>query len=161
MAYRKTLPIVAGLSILGAGAGLLLGEAAVSEINPAYYSTPISRFHADQVPHRSPDWAQSQVSAPQEVPYDGLGAGCIGCGGAVDQVYAAPAVATYDSSWSADARRAAEVAVAPAEPAPDPALERVARYASYPVSSEEAESRATAVQEAEGADYASAETGAD
>jgi hypothetical protein len=130
---NRTLPVLGGLAILGAAAGVTLGQNAVAEINPLYFGSAPDRFHADQVPQR-PNW-----TAPQPVQYsaataaDGLGNGCFGCGGERVEYYAAPAITTYTDSWAADAERAS----APVEPAyveqavPDPERDRVVRYAIY------------------------------
>ena len=40
MPATTTLPIMAGLSILGAALGVSLGRSAIAEINPAYFSEP-------------------------------------------------------------------------------------------------------------------------
>jgi hypothetical protein len=83
MPATTTLPVLAGLSILGAALGVNLGRSAVAEINPAYYQEPEEHFHADLVPYRSPDWAQAQAAgyqaAQQPVVIGDLGSGCIGC----------------------------------------------------------------------------------
>jgi hypothetical protein len=83
MPASTTLPIIAGLSILGASLGVTLGRSAISEINPAYFSDPDDSFHSDLVPYRSPDWAQVQAAeyhaAQQPVVVGDLGGGCIGC----------------------------------------------------------------------------------
>ena len=57
MPVSTTLPIMAGLSILGAALGVTLGHSAIAEINPAYFNEAEDSFHADLVPYRSPDWA--------------------------------------------------------------------------------------------------------
>ena len=149
MAYSRTLPLIAGLSVFGAAAGVWLGHSAIAEIDPAYFGAAPDRFHADQVPYRSPDWAQVQAHEyVQSASFDGLGTGCMGCGASGDVVYAPPAVATYGDGWAEEAAaeaRSIEPAAAPA--APDPEWERVARYASYAVSSEEA-ARVAQAQEA-------------
>src|SRR5688572_17930437 len=80
MPHPLTLPAVAGLALLGSGAGIWLGNSAISEINPVYYSEAEDRFHADLAPYRSPDWAQVQVTEYQDAGLiTGLGGGCIGC----------------------------------------------------------------------------------
>ena len=167
MAYPKTLPLIAGLSIVGAAGGVWLGRSAIAEIDPAYYSSPADRFHADQVPYRSPEWAQVQAADYQQQGLvEGLGTGCMGCGAqSGDIVYAAPAVAGYGDAWTAGAAAQAEPVAPAAAPAPDPDLERVLRYASYAVSSEEAARAAAqaalAEEESEPEAYASVERGTD
>ena len=162
MAYTRTLPLIAGLTVFGAAAGVWLGRSAIAEINPAYYASAPERFHADQVPYRSPEWAQVQAAEFQQTgSFEGLGTGCLGCG-AGDTVYAAPTVVTYGEGWTEGAIAEAQPLQAPAAPAaPDPDVERVLRYASYAVSSEEAAAAASAQAPAEPEVYASAELGTD
>jgi hypothetical protein len=129
---------LAGLALIGTLAGVTLGRAAISEINPAYFGDPPTRFHADQTAQR-PDWTQPQLASEGARTAEGLGSGCFGCSGG-GEYYAAPAVVTYTESWTADAERAAApVEFVPVEAAPDPERERVVRYASYPLTAEEAE----------------------
>ncbi|HEX8511624.1 MAG TPA: hypothetical protein VF688_00805, partial [Allosphingosinicella sp.] len=59
MPVSTTLPVLAGLSILGAALGITLGKSAVAEINPAYFNEAEDDFHADLVPNRGSDWAQA------------------------------------------------------------------------------------------------------
>jgi hypothetical protein len=142
MIGKTSLPIMAGLAVAGAVGGVVLGHSAVSEIDPAYYSSPPTRFHADQAANRSGDWAQVQVQDYEKAGLaDGLGQGCYGCRAGRVEYHAAPAVTTYGEAWVSEAVLAVDEAPAvPAEAvveAPDPELERVQLYASYPVSAEE------------------------
>ncbi|MET1112850.1 MAG: hypothetical protein ABWX67_15125 [Allosphingosinicella sp.] len=142
MPVSTTLPVMAGLSILGAALGVTLGKSAVAEINPAYFNEAEDDFHADLVPYRSPDWAQVQQteyrSAQQPVIVGELGSGCIGC-----RAYPVEYVPRHDPAvdYYADGEllRAPEpTVVTAAQPtAPDPARERIQAYASYPVSADE------------------------
>jgi hypothetical protein len=143
MPATTTLPIMAGLAILGAAAGVNLGRSAVSEINPAYFNDADDSFHADLVPYRSPDWAQVQASeyraAQQPVLVGDLGGGCIGC-----RTYPVeyvprhePAVDGYQDGYAASASQPAQVVIVETPAAPDPARERIRLYSSYPVSSDE------------------------
>lgn len=166
MAYSTTLPLMAGLALFGSAGGVWLGRSAIGEIDPAYFSAPAERFHGDQVPYRSPEWAQVQAAEYQQpAAVDGLGTGCIGCGARADIVYAAPPITTYSAGWSTQATAAAEPAPVAEAAAPDPDLERVVRYASYAVSSEEAARIAQAEEqaqaEAEPEAYASVELDGD
>jgi hypothetical protein len=70
----------------------------------------------------------------------GLGSGCLGCSARQAEIYTAPPVVTYTDSWRADTERAAvPIEMAPLqEAAPDPARERLVRYASYPITEAEA-----------------------
>jgi hypothetical protein len=144
MAATTTLPIMAGLAILGAAAGVNLGRSAVAEINPAYFSDPEDSFHADLVPYRSPDWAQVQAAeyraAQQPVLVGDLGSGCIGCRDyPVEYVPRHdPAVDGYQDGYAASAPAAVPAQIYIVEaPAPDPARERIQAYSSYAVSSNE------------------------
>ena len=146
MPATTTLPIVAGLAILGAAIGVNLGHSAISEINPAYFSDPEDSFHADLVPYRSPDWAQVQAAeyraAQQPVLVGDLGSGCIGCRDyPVEYVpQHDPAVdgyrQGYEDGYAAMAPQPTQVVIVET-PAPDPARERIQAYSSYPVSSDE------------------------
>lgn len=155
MRVSTTLPIMAGLAILGAAAGVNLGRSAVSEINPAYFSDPEDSFHADLVPYRSPDWAQVQASeyraAQQPVLVGDLGGGCIGCR-AYPVEYVPrhdPAVDGYQDGYAASAPAAAPAQIYIVEAAaPDPARERIQAYASYAVSSDERPAQVAAAAEA-------------
>jgi hypothetical protein len=140
MPVSTTLPIMAGLSILGAVLGITLGRSAVAEINPAYFNAAEDDFHADLAPYRSPDWAQVQQteyrSVQQPVTVGELGSGCVGC-----RTYPVeyvprpdPAVDQYAEGGLIRAPEPTLVTVTETAPAPDPDRERIQRYASYPVS---------------------------
>ncbi|HEX8238944.1 MAG TPA: hypothetical protein VF574_04305 [Allosphingosinicella sp.] len=142
MPFSTTLPIMAGLSILGAALGITLGKSAVAEINPAYFNEAEDEFHADLVPYRSPDWAQMNraeyIAAQQPVVVGDLGSGCIGCRD-YPVAYVPkhdPAVDPYPDAYAQSVPQPAQVVVAET-PAPDAARERIALYSSYPVSSGE------------------------
>ena len=147
MPATTTLPVLAGLSILGAALGVNLGRSAISEINPAYFSDPEESFHSDLVPYRSPDWAQVHAAeyraAQQPVLVGELGSGCVGCADyPVEYVPRHdPAADGYQDGYAASAPPAQIVIVETA--AADPARERIAAYASYPVSSDEKRAEAT------------------
>ncbi|HEY0130036.1 MAG TPA: hypothetical protein VGB57_01435 [Allosphingosinicella sp.] len=142
MPVSTTLPVMAGLSILGAALGITLGKSAIAEINPAYFNAPEDDFHADLVPYRSGDWAQVHQAeyraAQQPVLVGDLGGGCVGCR-AYPVEYVPqhdPAVDRYVEGGLLSAPEPTNVPVEIAA-APDPDRERIQRYASYPVSSEE------------------------
>jgi hypothetical protein len=144
MPVSTTLPVMAGLSILGAALGITLGKSAIAEINPAYFNEAEDEFHADLAPYRSPDWGQVQQAdyraAQQPVIVGELGSGCVGCSD-YPVAYVPrhdPAVDGYESSELLRAPEPTAVTYASAAPpAADPDRERIQRYASYPVSSEE------------------------
>jgi len=149
MPVSTTLPVIAGLSILGAAFGITLGKSAIAEINPAYFDESADDFHADLVPYRSPDWAQVHAAeyraAQQPVIVGELGTGCIGCRDYPVEYYPRhdPVVDRYveGGAYVEDGLlRAPEptvVTVAAEAPAPDPVRERIQAYSSYPVSAEE------------------------
>ena len=173
MSWKKTLPKLAGLSIVGAASGLWLGGAAVGEIDPFFFSEPETSVVSERMAYQSPDWTEVQiVEYRKEGLLEGIGAGPI-----PGAVYASPAVASYGESWSAAAVEQAEpvrvwagrqqyaereppVRVwapeqAPAEPVEaDAGWRRVERYASYPIAAEQAEAEAA---EPEPEVYAAAE----
>lgn len=143
MPVSTTLPVMAGLSILGAALGITLGKAAVAEINPAYFNEAEDDFHADLIPYRSADGAQvyqaEYRAAQQPVLVGDLGSGCVGC-----RTYPVeyipqhdPAVDRYVEDGLLRAPEPTLVTVAETAPEPDPDRERIQRYASYPVSSDE------------------------
>ena len=148
MSAKTVLPIVAAMSAIGAGTGIWLGHAAVGDIDPVFFSNAPTSFVADRVASRPPDWAGVQIGEYQQ---QGLLDG-ISAAPPSNAVYAAPAIATYGDSWAADTVQETEpvraTAYRPAaepvredvrEMPVDPDLVRVHRYASYPVSREEAE----------------------
>jgi hypothetical protein len=164
MPSAATLPLIAALAMTGAAAGVALGRSAGGEIDPAYHQDADSVFYADKVPNRSPDWATVQAQEYQEaqvVTQDApKPAGCVGCSSwpvdyvprrdpTVDRLYASTG---YDREYR-QAAREAQAAIA-VEEVPAPARERIVRYASYPVSREEADAAAA---EAAAAAQASAE----
>jgi hypothetical protein len=142
MAHPLTLPTVAGLALLGSATGIYLGNSAISQINPAYYSEPETRFHSDLTPYRSPDWAQVQVTEYGDAGLiEGLGTGCIGCRAYPEEYIPRhdPAIdgATMDGTqdgWSASTGVSpAEVQAAVAEAPIEPEWQQVQRYAAYQV----------------------------
>ena len=140
-----TLPIVAGLTIVGGLSGIWLGHSAIDQVNPFFFSEPETRFHADSVPYRSPDWAK--VRALEEARNDGSEiVSCIGCRywpqeyrPVRDAAFASFDGGVYD--WPARAPASRAPAPEPAVPAaaaePDPDWQRGQAYSSYPVDSRE------------------------
>jgi hypothetical protein len=135
-----TLPIVAGLSIIGGLGGVWLGHSAIDQVNPYFFGQPETRFHADSVPYRSPDW--EQVRALEEARNAGSEIiSCIGCRNWPQEYRPIrdAAFARFEGGadgWSAGTAsldtREPEPAVAVASE-PDPEWQRVRAYSSYPV----------------------------
>jgi hypothetical protein len=148
MRLMSTLPIVAGLSVAGAALGLHLGRSAIAEINPAYFTDPEVPFHADLSPYRSPDWAQVQAAEYHQpaIVGEGFGGGCIGCVAA--PVVYSPQGVLHVQAWQPESAYAVEAQpqAVEAEAAPEPELERVRRYASYPLTAEEGQAAAGAAE---------------
>jgi hypothetical protein len=148
MPKSTTLPILGGLLVVGAIAGVSLGHSAISEIDPHHFAERPVRFHANRAPQR-PDWAQVQVreySGAGE--FDGLGSGCFGCTARSVQFVTTHGGEAYVESWP-EPRPSAAPPEQPermwVEERPDPARERLVRYASYPVTQEEADAQAAVV----------------
>ena len=148
MSPRVTLPILAVLAIAGAGGGAWLGSSAIAEIDPAYFRDGDVSFHADRVPYRAPQGGEMQAAELTDAgTVEGLGDGCLRCGAEPIELLSAPAPTVYEDGWSRTSYAAAEAVPAMlVEEEPDPELERVARYASYPITTQEAEARAAAAE---------------
>ena len=155
MAYPIALPAIAGLTVMGAACGLWLGKSAISEINPIYYSEQETRFHADLVPYRSPDWAKVQVAELQQAGLgEDYGRFCLGC---IDYPVDPNPVPIrerdgWNDGWSASASyEEPEVHTASAETVPveraDPEWQQVQRYAAARVSADEPEQAPVQVSE--------------
>lgn len=100
-----TLPTLTMLTLVGAGAGLLLGNSALSEIDPVYFSSSVggSSFHADLVPGR-PAWNDVAGAPVQNAAFaSGFGSGCINCRTYPEEYLPVPdrdfeaQIASYDS----------------------------------------------------------------
>ncbi|MGE5721475.1 MAG: hypothetical protein ACM3YM_03360 [Sphingomonadales bacterium] len=142
MAYSTTVPALAALSLLGAGAGVQLGRSAIGEINPVYFHDRLPpRSFADLAPGGyRPDAAATAVSEPADFWANEAGVGglplCDHCGANfVDPVYAAaPGRAVTPAGAEPQAG-----AIAQARPLwPD----KIDRYANFPVTQEEAQAQA-------------------
>ena len=147
MAYPIALPAIAGLSIMGAACGIWLGKSAVSEINPVYYQEPETRFHADLVPYRSPDWAKVQAVELQQAGMgEDYGRFCLGCIDYPEEVRFARTREPdgWNDGWSASASyeepevHTASTGTVPVERS-DPEWQRVQLYANARVSADEPE----------------------
>jgi hypothetical protein len=154
MAKLSKLSSIGGLAVAGAALGLYLGSSAVSEINPAYYSTPFSAssFHADLVPNPgAPDIVRPLPELAQ-APSD-LGSSCVSCSLSPDEY----ALVNYPSldSYASSRPVAAGLVLAEAEEyvgqglSPSDARD-IERYAHFRVSDEEGSSVAVAAEEENG-----------
>ncbi len=137
MAHAMTIPIVGALTLVGVGAGIHLGNAAIGEINPMYFSEPETRFHADLSPYRPSDSPRRIVLAKAGDP--ALGTGCVGCRTYPEEYYPTqdPAVEPFARTYSARAEIAPETAAPAIEQQADPEavrlqgdIQRVQRYAA-------------------------------
>ncbi|MFN3388353.1 MAG: hypothetical protein ACK40O_05430 [Allosphingosinicella sp.] len=140
MSYKRKVPVMAGLAVLGTAVGVQLGQSAIAEINPAHFSSPEPRFHADLVPNAGRNWEQVQLAElRQAAASDGYGDGCIRCPEfPVEYVPEPhPAFDGFEDGWSASAAVAEPVEAVFVEAA-DPERERLERYASFPVNERQA-----------------------
>lgn len=148
-----TWPTIGVIALLGAGLGVHLGHSAAAGINPIYFSEPApSRFFADLAPQRPSAEPPSYLAKVEESELRDamLGrsyGGCFGCGsGAYPEEYvpvrsSVEPIRTF-SGWAASPEHAAAVTAEPVadEPVSDQQAElaSVQRFASYPVTSDEA-----------------------
>ena len=144
MANPLMLPTAALLSLVGAAAGVYLGNSSIGEINPIYFEAeePGSRFYVDLTPQGYRDWAAVQKAELRAVELGtDLGTGCVGCRTYPEEGF----YAVHRASLGKSETEWAEMIKEPAAPAPtaeiakpDPEFEQVERYSSFPVSVEEA-----------------------
>jgi hypothetical protein len=172
MPHPLTLPALSVLALVGTGTGIVLGRSAISEINPAYYSDPEPRFHADLGPHRpsmeAPVYRAGALTAAEME--QALGTGCVNCRLAPGSYY--PVYRQAESGASTDYALVdsapAPIAAVQVEASPDPAeataetehaeaLVRVHRYASYEVTQVQVATAEPQETAAERLDYAAAE----
>ena len=83
MAHLLTTATLGVLAIAGSATGVFLGRAAVSEINPIYFSERADTFHGDLVAYRPQVAGEADIyRAGQLSPAEmaqALGTGCVGC----------------------------------------------------------------------------------
>lgn len=146
MARARDLPILGGLALIGAGAGLHLGWSAIGEINPVYFSRahPASSFHGDLGPNRSYD-SGPQMPSIEQAGTRAPGTGCVGCRPYPEEYRPVPDPA-IEQLYAPARERAASISVELAayghEPPEQAArrkadLERVELYSRAPVTVEE------------------------
>jgi hypothetical protein len=153
MANSSKLSSIGGLAIAGAALGLYLGSSAISEINPAYYSTPFSAstFHTDLVPNSGARDVARPLPDLAQAPTD-LGSSCVSCSLSPDEY----ALVNYPSlhSYASSHPVAPGVVLAEAEEYVSQGLSsdearNIERYAHFPVSEDEGPAvEATAAQDA-------------
>jgi hypothetical protein len=152
VAHAVTLAAAAAISLVGAGFGVHLGRATVAEIDPVYYSTPVSnRFFADlsALPYRAETSSGLQPADFWMNEFDAGGPrGCRDCPSA----YAAPIYAS--ASWSDEGEPLAYVYT---EPEPEPEVRELEagelqRYMTFPVTEAEAQEATRQEEEAVPAD---------
>lgn len=143
MAHWMTLPVAATLAIGGTGLGVFLGQTAVAEIDPVYFSSPSSgsRFHADLSPNPgSRDWSNRPLPEVQQASFHD----CVGCRTYPEEYRPTtdPDFEAYVASYAMaepemiidDVDR--EIAAMTRHAAIDAEFETVARYTDYPVDAE-------------------------
>jgi hypothetical protein len=130
-----TLPLIGALALAGVGAGVQLGHAALSEINPVYFSDPPTRFHSDLVANPPSTSPPQLVAASAEDP-NALGAGCVGCRTYPEEYYPVHDAAIEDPSgvYADEGAKVRVVAAVEEEPDPETSrlqseIARVERYA--------------------------------
>jgi hypothetical protein len=141
------LPLIAGLSLAGAAVGVQLGHSAISEIDPSLFSEPEESFHAGLASYQSPDWAQvqqSEYAQPEVVAQPEVPPACVGCVTWPIELGPQPSAAAlreYRAASEPSGRvRYAETETVPSvvvDDVPEAARERIARYSSYKVSSDD------------------------
>jgi hypothetical protein len=178
--HPLTLPILSALALVGSGAGVFLGRSAIAEINPAYFSGPEPRFHADLSANPpSMDAPVHRAGALSAAELDqALGSGCVGCRTYPQEYFPVhdtdesgyrtgwasmdePSVAGPAVQLSSDEPNQAELAERDAAQAEHAAaLVRVHRYSGFAVATEP-QSAAAGGPEPEPTPYASAELAID
>jgi hypothetical protein len=78
MAQVWTVSTLAALTLVGAGAGVYLGQGAIADINPLYFSMPGgTKSYAALTPHNSQDVYHAAAARTDDGA--GLGDGCVAC----------------------------------------------------------------------------------
>ena len=153
MANPLILPAAAMLALIGAGVGVHLGNAAIAEINPAYYDVeqPRARFYADMTPNLGGRNWEEVHRAELRATRAGLPtqSTCVGCRTYPEEYYPVheaslgkPQTGWAEIDETPAVEMEAEVEASAADP--DPQVILVHRYTHFPVTSEEAEALAMA-----------------
>lgn len=133
---RLSMPsTIAGLSVVAAMLGVYLGHSAIAEIDPAYYSSPPTRFHADLVAASTMKWEER---GPVDVSLiQGLGDGCIRCVDYPEEYWPDhdPAMDKYSEASLASAEYEEDARQTDMDPAsvPEEVGVPVQRYAYYAI----------------------------
>jgi hypothetical protein len=133
---------MAALSIAGAAIGVQLGRSAIAEINPVYFSTPqAARFFADLTPNAyrpgTSAWSESTDLWFNELNVSGRSA-CLDC----SRNFIEPeTVEATLPDWDEPAPLPARTEPDAADPAVALRASQIERYASFPVTAEEARER--------------------
>lgn len=149
MPCPPVLPTLAAVAVLGAAGGVQLGRAAVKEI-PARYFAPPEGTQSFAALSANRGWERAEASWTASRSYEGYdpGYGCVGCRTYPEEYHPIhdPSVDGYDDGYSASAPEPIatpefqyaveeDVAEGPAEPD----MKAIERYASFPVTLDEAE----------------------
>lgn len=84
MAYSTTVPILAGLTILGSMTGVSIGRSTIAQINPVYFQPPSSHFYSELTPNRGPADQQPDLGGTDYVQADYAYSAAPGCGACMD-----------------------------------------------------------------------------
>lgn len=142
MAYPVALPAMAALSIAGAAIGFQLGRSAIAEINPVYFSTPQpARFFADLAPKAyrlgTSAWSESTDHWVNEINVSGRNA-CLDC----SRNFVEPeSVEAALPDWDEPALPSDRIEGDAEDPDSGLRASQIERYASFPVTAEEAVER--------------------
>lgn len=155
MVRSKVASSLAIATLLGAGLGVHLGRSAIGAVDPFYFSEPMGTpSYAELVPAASLSRPWSTEIESADLDY-GWPAACIGCGSDTT-IYAPAPYDGYQDAWTPMPQAAPQYAVVDVEPAIDAQidaaaagieheLQRVERYAYYPVTEEAARAHEAAM----------------
>jgi hypothetical protein len=151
MIPRNVLMSLAALSFAGSVGGVYLGRAAVSEINPLYYTQPETRFHADLVPYRPSEAAGYRAGELTQANLDqAFGRGCVNCLAYPEEVVLVHrGQAGKYLAGGADIAAAEPASAVAVEQEPSPEFAALAPYTAFPIAAEpeQAEVQSPAVED--------------